>query len=211
MILTKRLFLSLAAAGALTVGTTGSLSAASTGAAIGQPAPQFTAVDSNGKTVKLSDFRGKVVVLEWTNHQCPYTVKHYSTGNMQKVQAKAREMGVVWLSIISSAPGRDGHVTPTKANELTASRSAKPSHVLLDPKGVIGRAYDARTTPHMYIIGTEGQLLYRGGIDDNSSWRPASVKTAKNYVTAALDDIKAGRKIAEPVTRHYGCTIKYGS
>lgn len=209
--LTKRLFLGLAAAGAMTLATAGPLSAAGNGADVGRPAPAFIATDSNGKTVRLSDYRGKLVVLEWTNHQCPYTVKHYATGNMQKVQAKVRDMGVVWLTVVSSEPGAEGYVTPAEANKLTSDRKARPNHVLLDPTGVIGRAYDARVTPHMYIVGPDGTLLYRGGIDDKPTWRHDSVKTAKNYVLAALDDIQAGRKVAEPVTRHYGCTIKYGS
>lgn len=209
--LTKRLFLGLAAAGAIALGTSGSALAASGAPSVGQPAPNFTAVDSNGKTVRLSDYKGKIVVLEWTNHQCPYTVKHYVTGNMQKTQAKAKDMGVVWLTIVSSEPGSQGYVTPKEANALTTSRKANPSHVLLDPKGVVGKAYDARVTPHMYVVGKDGTLLYMGGMDDKPTWRQSSVKDAHNYILAALEDIQAGRKVKDAVTQHYGCTIKYGS
>jgi peroxiredoxin len=209
--LTKRLFLGLATAAALSIGVSGQALSATGNPQVGQPAPNFTALDSNGKTVNLADFKGKVVVLEWTNHQCPYTVKHYVTGNMQKVQARSKELGVVWLTIVSSEPGTQGYVTAKEANDLTTSRNARPDHVLLDPKGVVGKAYDARVTPHMYIVDKEGTLVYMGGIDDKPTARHSSVEGAKNYVLEALDDMQAGRKIQEPVTRHYGCTIKYAS
>jgi peroxiredoxin len=177
----------------------------------GQPVPNFTAVDSNGKTHSLSDFKGKTVVLEWTNHECPYVVKHYDTGNMQKLQTAAATDGVVWLSVISSAPGAQGHVSPAKANELTASRSAKPAAVLLDEKGEIGMKFGAQTTPHMYVIDGAGVLRYAGAIDDNSSARKSTVEGAKNYVTAALDALKAGQPVATQSTKAYGCSVKYGS
>ncbi len=178
---------------------------------IGKPAPAFTAVDSNGQQVRLADFRGKVVVLEWTNHQCPYVRKHYGAGNMQKTQGVARERGVVWLSLISSAPGEQGHVAPAEANALVAARGAKPSHVLLDPQGEIGRAYGARVTPHMYIIDAEGVLLYAGAIDSIPSWRTDDIAKAKNYVIAALDEIGRGQKVTDSSTRAYGCLIHYKS
>jgi peroxiredoxin len=149
---------------------------------VGKPAPAFTAIDSNGKTHNLSDFRGKTVVLEWTNHDCPYVVKHYATNNMQQLQKDATGNGAVWLTVISSAEGQQGYVKPEKANKLTEDRNAAPTAVLLDPKGTVGRAYDARTTPHMYIIDGEGTLVFMGGIDDRPTTNHADVKGATNYV-----------------------------
>jgi peroxiredoxin len=176
---------------------------------IGKAAPAFSGVDSNGRTVSLEDYRGKTVVLEWTNHDCPYVRRHYETGNMQKVQKQATASGVVWLSVVSSAPDRQGHVSGDEANQLTASRKASPAKVILDPKGKIGRMYAARTTPHMYIVNAEGQLVYKGGIDDNpTSWGEIEPDT-KNYVQLALSEIGAGKKISNPSTRPYGCSVKY--
>lgn len=176
---------------------------------VGKAAPDFTGVDSNGASVTLSALRGKLVVLEWTNHGCPYVSKHYGAGNMQKTQKTARAKGAVWLSIISSAPGRQGHVDGAGANRLTKSRGAAPSHVILDPKGTIGRKYEATNTPHMFIVGKDGTLLYMGAIDSIRSANPADIPRAKNYVTAALDEIAAGRTVSDPVTRQYGCSVKY--
>ena len=186
-----------------------SVPAAASTPEVGRPAPDFTGVDSNGVSVTLSALRGKPVVLEWTNHGCPYVSKHYGAGNMQKTQKAARAMGAVWLSIISSAPGRQGHVDGAGANRLTEGRGASPSHVILDPKGAIGRKYEATNTPHMFIVGKDGTLLYMGAIDSIRSADPADIPRAKNYVTAALDEIAAGRKVSEPVTRQYGCSVKY--
>lgn len=183
---------------------------AETGPVVGQPAPAFTGSDSNGKPIKLSDYRGKLVVLEWTNDGCPYVRKHYRAGNMQAVQRAARKMGAVWISVISSAPGTQGYVTGPEANKLTETRDAAPNRVVLDPKGVIGRKYAASNTPHMYIIGPEGKLLYMGAIDDQpTAW--GNPKGAKNYVLAALEEIKAGKKVSRPSTQAYGCTVKYAS
>lgn len=176
---------------------------------IGQPAPDFTVVDSQGVSHALGDYRGKMVVLEWTNHQCPFVGKHYGTGNMQALQREVTEAGVTWLSVISSAPGEQGYVSDTEANALTAKRQASPTAVLLDPQGVVGRLYDARTTPHMYIIDATGTLVYMGGIDDKPSTQYADVKTATNYVRLALDDMRRGKPVSKPVTRPYGCTVKY--
>ncbi len=176
---------------------------------IGQPAPDFTAVDSNGKTVKLADFRGKTVVLEWTNDGCPYVKKHYSTGNMQSLQKEETAKGVVWLTVISSSPGAQGYVTGDEANALTKSRGAAPTAVLLDPEGAIGHLYDARTTPHMFVVNGDGALVYMGGIDDRATTELADVKTAKNYVRAALDSLAAGAPVENAVTRPYGCSVKY--
>ena len=176
---------------------------------VGKTAPDFTGIDSNGAKVTLSALRGKLVVLEWTNDGCPYVGKHYGAGNMQKTQKAARAMGAVWLSIISSARGTQGHVDGAGANRLTETRAAAPSHVILDPKGVIGRRYEATNTPQMFVVGKDGTVLYMGAIDSIRSANPADIPRAKNYVTAALGEIAAGRTVSEPVTRPYGCSVKY--
>ncbi len=176
---------------------------------VGKPAPDFTGTDSKGQSVKLSDLRGKTVVLEWTNHECPYVRKHYGAGNMQKLQADAAKDGVIWLTVISSASGDQGHVSAAEADNLTASRKAAPAHVLIDEKSKIARAYDARTTPHMYVVDPEGRLVYMGGIDDKPNTNQADVPKAKNYVRLALDAVNAGRPVETPVARPYGCSIKY--
>ena len=179
--------------------------------AIGQPAPAFTAVDADGKTRSLSEFKGTTVVLEWTNNGCPYVQKHYNSGHMQGLQKDATAEGVVWLTIISSAPGFQGYLTGPQARGWKTKVGAHSSDVLLDPKGTVGRAYAARTTPHMFVIDRTGKLVYMGGIDDQATTEPDSLKTAKNYVTAALADVKAGRPVATAVTRPYGCSVKYSS
>jgi peroxiredoxin len=178
---------------------------------IGKPAPDFSAVDSNGKAVKLSDYRGKIVVLEWTNDGCPYVQKHYGSGNMQKLQKDETAKGIVWLSIISSAPGEQGYVEGAEANELTKSRGAAPTAVLLDPEGKVGHLYDARTTPHMFVVNGDGTLVYMGGIDSKPTANLADIKTAKNYIRAALDEVIAGKPVGDAVTRPYGCSVKYRS
>ncbi|MFP5449480.1 MAG: redoxin domain-containing protein [Alphaproteobacteria bacterium] len=177
--------------------------------AIGKPAPAFSAVDSNGKTRTLAEFRGKTVVLEWTNEGCPYVQKHYNGGAMQGLQKRAAGDGVVWLSVISSAPGKQGYKTAAQANAWKTTSGAAPSAILLDPKGDVGRAYGAKTTPHMYVVNPAGTLVYMGGIDDKNSADPASLKGATNFVVAALDDLKAGRAVARPVSAPYGCSVKY--
>jgi len=176
---------------------------------IGQPAPDFTATDIEGKPVKLSDLRGKTVVLEWTNNECPYVVKHYGSGNMQALQRDATKDGVVWITLISSAKDEQGHVSPAEAAELTKSRNAAPTEIVLDESGKIGRSYEARTTPHMFVINPEGKLVYMGGIDDKPTSRVSDIAGAKNYVRAALDAVKAGQPVATPIARPYGCSIKY--
>jgi peroxiredoxin len=176
---------------------------------IGEPAPGFTGIDTSGKSYALSDFRGKPVVLEWTNHDCPYVRKHYSSGNMQRQQQTATGQGVVWLSIISSAPGKQGHVTPAQADALAAERNAAPSAVILDEKGEIGRLYEAKTTPHMYIIDADGKLAYMGGIDSIASANPADIGKATQYVPAALAQVMNGEPVAPSVTRPYGCSVKH--
>jgi len=179
--------------------------------AIGQPAPTFKSVDSNGQAVSLDQYRGKTVVLEWTNHECPFVKKHYGSNNMQTLQKEAASQGVVWLSIISSAPGQQGFVNAADANRLSKERGAAPAHILLDPSGELGRLYNARTTPHMFVIDPAGTLVYMGGIDDKPTAQPADLATAKNYVRSALGDLSAKRAVATPVSQPYGCSVKYTS
>jgi len=176
---------------------------------VGEPAPDFTGVDTQGKTHRLADYRGKTVVLEWTNHDCPYVRKHYGAGNLQEQQREAAAQGVIWLSVISSAPGQQGYVSPAEADELTRSRKAVPHAVLLDPEGRIGRAYEAKTTPHMFIIDEAGKLVYMGGIDSLATADPADIPKATQYVRVALKERAAGQPISAPVTRPYGCSVKY--
>ncbi|HEY5800069.1 MAG TPA: redoxin domain-containing protein [Burkholderiaceae bacterium] len=179
--------------------------------AVGQPAPVFTATDSKGQQHKLADLKGKVVVLEWTNHDCPYVQKHYKSSNMQNLQKQAKQAGVVWLSVISSAPGEQGHIDGAKADELTASRGAAPGAVLLDPQGAIGKAYDARTTPHMFVIDAKGVLRYAGGIDSIMSNKIADIEKADPYFKTAMETVLKGGEVAQAVTRPYGCSVKYKS
>ncbi|MEX2644432.1 MAG: redoxin domain-containing protein [Acetobacterales bacterium] len=176
---------------------------------VGEPAPEFTAIDSQGQSRSLTDFRGKTVVLEWTNHDCPYVRKHYETGNMQALQKDATADGVVWLSVISSPPGEQGHVEAAEADRLTGSRNAAPTAVLLDPDSKVARAYAARVTPHMFVIDGQGTLRFMGGIDDKPTSRHSSVEGARNYVRLALADLAAGRDVQEATTRPYGCAVKY--
>ena len=176
---------------------------------VGQPAPDFTGIDSNGDKHTLSQYKGKTVVLEWTNHDCPYVKKHYNSGNMQALQKQATADGVVWLSVISSKPGKEGHVSGARANKLTRSRNAAPTAVILDETSEIGLLYGAKTTPHMYIIDKTGQLVYMGGIDSIPSSNEADIAGAKNYVRVALDAMAAGKAIEDSVTRPYGCSVKY--
>lgn len=178
-------------------------------AEIGKPAPAFTATDTNGKTVTLGDFKGKPVVLEWTNHECPFVRKQYDTGNMQKVQETATKDGVVWISIVSSAKDKEGHTTAAEANAIIAKEKAHPTHKILDEDGSIGKLYGAKTTPHMFVIDKDGTLAYAGAIDDNPSHDPKTVAGAKNYVLAALDDLKQGQSVTTPSTQPYGCGVKY--
>lgn len=210
MILDRRTALALAAATAVAAPAAIATPAAAA-PVLGKPAPAFQAVDADGKTRSLSEFRGKTVVLEWTNEGCPYVKKHYDSGNMQKLQGQAAGDGVVWLTIISSAPGTQGYLTGAQAKAWKAREKAASASVLLDSKGTVGRAYDAKTTPHMYIVDKAGTLVYMGGIDDRPSAAASSLEGAKNYVTAALADVKAGRAVAQPATRPYGCSVKYAS
>lgn len=178
-------------------------------ATVGAAAPAFRLASSNGPSISLADHRGKIVVLEWTNHDCPYVRKHYETQNMQTLQKEATGQGIVWLTVISSAPGTQGHVSAGQANELTTTRNAAPSAVLFDPSGAVGKAYGATNTPHMYVVGRDGTLLYAGAIDDKPTSRRGDVQGAQNYVRAALASVAAGQPVKVPITRAYGCTIKY--
>lgn len=175
---------------------------------LGKAAPAFSVADTNGKTHSLAQYKGKWVVLEWLNHGCPYVKKHYGGGAMQALQKKYAGK-VVWLSIVSSAPGKQGHYSNEEANELTKEKGAAPHAVLIDSSGTVGRAYDARTTPHMFIINPQGNIVYMGGIDDKPSTRQADLQTARPHVDIALQEALAGKPISVPTSQPYGCNVKY--
>ena len=175
-------------------------------------APSFQLMNQNGENIELDSFKGKKVILEWTNHDCPFVQRHYETSNMQNLQEKYTEEGVVWLSIISSTEGKQGYVSPDEAIELTNSRGAKPSHVLFDTSGKVGKMYKAKTTPHMYIIDENQKLQYQGAIDNmgrTGALFNTDLSKAKNYVVAAMNDLASGLSVQESKTRPYGCSIKY--
>ena len=176
---------------------------------VGKAAPNFKLNDVNGRVVSLSDFRGKTVVLEWNNPDCPFVKKHYGSGNMQRTQAAAKKDGVAWLSINSSAEGKQGHMDGAKAKAVIAAQKAQPTAYLLDPKGVVGTGYGAKTTPHIYIVDPKGTLVYNGGIDDKPTPNPADINGARNHVLAALSELKAGKAVSVPESRPYGCNVKY--
>ncbi|MDB6062226.1 MAG: alkyl hydroperoxide reductase [Verrucomicrobiaceae bacterium] len=176
---------------------------------VDQPAPAFSATGADGKTVSLDSYRGKTVVLEWTNADCPFVKKHYESGNIPKLQQEATAKGVVWLQVISSAPGKQGYVEGPAAIQLNKYRNAQPTATVLDADGKIGKLYGAQTTPHIFIVNAQGQLVYKGGIDSIPSADKADIAKADNYVVAALGDIAAGRKIANSSTKPYGCSVKY--
>ncbi len=204
----KQMLTAFAAFTAITVFTALAITA-DAAPAVGQPAPEFTLADPNGKEVSLSGFRGKTVVLEWHNPGCPFVQKHYGSGNMQKAQEAAAKDGVVWLTINSGAPGKQGHMSGAEAKALLAKSGAKPAAYLLDPSGVVGKAYDAKTTPHMYVVDKAGTLVYAGGIDDKPTANPADIDGARNHVLAALSELKAGKAVSVATSRPYGCTVKY--
>lgn len=181
------------------------------GPRIGAPAPAFTAKDADGKPVSLADYKGKTVVLEWTNDECPFVRKHYNGQNMQALQKKWTGKDVVWLTVISSPPGEQGYADGAKARKLTADRGAAPTAVLLDPKGDVGRSFKAQVTPHMYIVKGDGTLAYMGGIDDKPSTKLEDLKGARNYVDMALQEIAEGKAVSTPTSRPYGCTVKFTS
>ena len=178
-------------------------------ARVGDPAPAFTATDSNGRTHRLADYKGKLVVLEWHNRDCPYTRKHYESQNMQKLQKEWTGKGVVWLTVISSAPGEQGYVTADDENAYLKKMNAGPTAVLLDPKGDVGRLYGARTTPHMFIVDAGGNLIYNGAIDDRPTTDASDIAGATNYVSAALQQATSGKPVAQATTQPYGCNVKY--
>ena len=203
-----RLILQIFTISALILGLS-SLQSVQANVVVGQMAPTFRMADIQGKMVSLKDFQGKTVVLEWTNAECPFVKKHYGTNNMQATQKAAVDGGAVWISVNSSAEGKQGHLDADGARALIMEQEAYPSHVVLDPMGELGRLYGAVTTPHMFVIDADGTLVYAGAIDDNSSANPAHVKGAKNYVMAALDDLSHGKAVAEAQTQPYGCGVKY--
>jgi peroxiredoxin len=176
---------------------------------IGQSAPEFTLTDSNGQSHNLSDFKGKFVVLEWLNHGCPFVQKHYDGGNMQGLQKEYTGKDVVWLSIVSSAPGKQGHMSPEETNKAKEEKGSAATAILIDEDGTVGKLYDAKVTPELYVINPEGTLVYMGAIDDKKSVDAADVAGAKNYVKQALDEALAGNPVSEPATEAYGCSVKY--
>ena len=198
----------LVLAAALVLGTGTRAGAA---AALGAPAPAFRTRDGDGRERTLAEFAGRIVVLEWTSSDCPYSRKHYGSGTMQALQKAAVRDGVVWLTVSSSAKDREGYFTPALARAWRARVGSHATAILLDSAGSMGRAYGARTTPHMFVVDRTGRIAYMGGIDDRPYADPASLKGAKAYVAAALADLKAGRAVAEPVSAPYGCSVRYAS
>lgn len=191
------------------IGLAACLPAANAAVDVGEMAPNFTAVDTNGVEHSLSDFKGKNVVLEWSNHDCPFVVKHYEPGNMQKVQKMATDNGAVWITVVSSAEGKQGSVTADEANKIMEDVGANSTARILDPSGEIGKLYGAKTTPHMFVIDEEGKIAYMGAIDSDSSFKQSSIEGATNYVTAALESLNAGEEIEVTSTKPYGCSVKY--
>ena len=178
---------------------------------VGQPAPTFSGTDMHGKKVSLADLKGKYVVLEWHNQGCPFVVKHYESGNMQKLQKELTGQGAVWLTVISSAPGKQGHVSAAEEETYLKAQNASPTNVLFDEDGAIGKLYGAKTTPHMFVIDDKGTLVYAGAIDDKASTDKADVDGATNYVRAAYQETKAGQPVKNPSTAPYGCSVKYSN
>lgn len=189
----------------------GLMSAASVlaNAVVSQPAPQFSAQDATGKTVNLADYKGKYVVLEWLNPGCPFVQKHYNSGNMQALQKDANGKGVVWLSVSSTATSAADYKEPAALGAWMKEKSGQPNAIVQDAEGKIGRAYGARTTPHMYLIDPQGKLIYAGAIDSKASANPEDIKTATNYVSQALTEVLAGKAVSQPTTKAYGCGVKY--
>jgi glutathione peroxidase-family protein len=176
-----------------------------------QTASDFSAKDINGKTHSLKNYAGKIVVLEWFNPGCPYVKKHYESGNMQKLQQTYTDKGVIWLTINSSAEGKQGYMTDDEAKAKVATWNIKSTAMLVDPEGIIGKAYNAKTTPHMFVINQKGSLAYQGAIDDNDSAKISSIEGAKNYVSQTIDELLANKPISISETESYGCSVKYKS
>lgn len=179
------------------------------GVTVGGQAPDFTLKDIYGRSHSLSDYRGKYVVLEWTNYECPFVKKHYNSFNMQELQRKLTAEGVVWLSINSSAPGKQGHFSPAEWQRLSHEKGVVATAILLDSDGRVGRAYGAKTTPHMFVIDPQGSVIYQGAIDSIPSTDTADIPIAKNYVVQALKEARAGEPVSQPSTQPYGCSVKY--
>ena len=178
-------------------------------AKVGDAAPDFSATTSTGKTVRLADYRGKYVVLEWHNNGCPYVGKHYNSGNMQRLQKQWTGQGVVWFTILSSAPGKQGYLTASDENNYLTKMQAAPTAALLDPTGEIGHLYDAKTSPQMVVINPQGVVIYNGAIDDRPTTDLQDVQGATNYVSLALEQAMAGKPVETAATRPYGCSVKY--
>ena len=179
--------------------------------AVGAKAPEFSLPDASGKTHQLSDFKGKYVVLEWFNPECPFVKKHYGSDNMQKLQQEFTSKGVVWLTIDSNAPGTEGNLSPDAAQKILNSWKTRQTALLLDPDGKVGKAYGAKNTPQMFIISPEGKVVYQGAIDSKASPNPADIPNSTNYVKAALEESMAGKPVSNPTTKPYGCSVKYKS
>ena len=176
---------------------------------IGEPAPEFTLPDTYGEGHALADYRGEWVVLEWLNYECPYVGKHYNSGNMQGLQREYGEKGVVWLAIVSSAPGKQGYHEPDEMNSISNAKNSAAKAVLLDPEGNVGHLYSAQTTPQMIVIDPDGVLLYNGAIDDRPTARLSDIEGATNYLVVALDEAMSGQEVSTPTTQPYGCSVKY--
>jgi peroxiredoxin len=200
----RQLVRALAIAGALAT-----MATASANPELNQPAPAFAAQGADGKSIKLDAYKGKTVVLEWTNHDCPYVKKHYESGNIPTLQKEAAAKGVVWLQVVSSAPGKQGHVDGATAQKLNGARHAAPAGTVLDPEGSVGKLYGAQTTPHIFIVNASGQLVYKGGIDSLATTSHADLTKAEHYVANALKSIESGKPIEKANTRPYGCSVKY--
>ena len=189
--------------------TVGLTAAAIAAAAVGKPAPTFTGQGSDGNVYSLADYKGKFVVLQWYNRDCPFIHKHYDSGNMQKLQETYGKKGVIWFEVLSSAPGKEGYMTASEAQENRAKSGTKSDASLLDPTGAIAKLYAAKTTPHIFIVDPKGILIYQGAIDDHASADAADISNSKNYVALALDEALAGKPVSIPTTRPYGCSVKY--
>ncbi len=188
----------------------GALPLAASAVKVGTQAPDFQAKDSRGNTETLSQYRGKFVVLEWTNRDCPYTKKQYDSGNMQRLQKEWGAKGVIWLSVLSSAQGQQGYSTAAEENAYLVQAGATPHAAILDPTGTLGHEYDAKTTPHIFIIDPSGKLIYQGAIDNKPTTDVADIKGSDNYVSDALREAMAGQPVQTSYTRPYGCNVKYG-
>jgi peroxiredoxin len=186
-----------------------SLSLSAHAVKVGDSAPDFTGTDTNGRIHKLSEYKGKFVVLEWTNNGCPYTRKHYSSGNMQNLQKEWTAKGVVWLTVLSSSQGAQGYMTASAENSYIETVHASPTAAILDPTGAIGHEYEAKTTPDMYVIDPTGRLIYEGAIDDHPTPDPSDIPRSKNYVSDALTAAMSGQQVTVAYTRPYGCSVKY--